>query len=66
MADTREKQYQLKKRPLYFFSTFDAKNYEEGCEENKMIIDSTRYGLYYMKLYLFILFIKLYKLSHLA
>ena len=55
MADTREKQYQLKKRPLYFFSTFDAKNYEEGCEENKMIIDSTRYGLYYMKLYLFYL-----------
>lgn len=44
VADTRERQYQIKKRPLYFFSTFDIKNYEEGCEENKMIIDSTRYG----------------------
>ena len=53
MADTRERQYQIKKRPLYFFSTFDIKNYEEGCEENKMIIDSTRYGLYFIILKLF-------------
>jgi len=44
VADKREIHYQFKKRPLYFFSTFDAHNFEEGFEENKMIIDSTRYG----------------------
>ena len=45
VADKREIHYQFKKRPLYFFSTFDAHNFEEGFEENKMIIDSTRYGM---------------------